>query len=713
MSQLIFRKYGGSYQLRIQDAQDLEKIQVLDEVHWACTSITTDSLNCDDAFISYVDTDKNGRIRPGELKAAQSWLFRILADRSRLVERSDVLRLNDIDMHHDEGQKLRATAEVILNNLNIPNAPEISLDQVRNVQSIMASSANNGDGIIPPEATHDPDLAQFIETVMDTVGSALDACGKPGISEEQLKDFFDEAETYLTWKAKGEIPQKQDTTEVMPWGAETSQAYELVVSLNGKIEQFFTQCAMVMFDERTVAQMQFFRQKELEEIDFTDKSVMEDRLKDWPLALPNPEGILDLEGMINPLYMDRLLVLKENVLRRALESPAKYLTEKEWGKVKSIFLAYRTWLESKQELKVEKLGVDHLRNYLNGSYRERASELIAKDLAVADELNQIHNLEKLILYQRGLIELANNFVSFESLYNPKDRALFEMGTLIIDGRQISFTMKVQDRQGHKKISEHSYMYLLYVEVTGRQSNDIKFEIVAPVTSGSADGLRIGKRGIFFTIDDREWDAEIVDIVINPISPWESVKAPFQQFTNMVKKQIDKFTKLRQDKLESTLSAPSASGIARDLLLGGGLAIAALGSAFAYITKTLSQVNPVSVLVALLGLVAVVLLPSIMIGYAKIRKRDMGLLLEAMGWAVNIRMRLSAGLGQLFTRIPPLPKSARKEKKDAVVQFVKEFGYTSFRSRKKTTIVLITILIALCLIWLLMGFPGLKSLFQYF
>ena len=123
MSQLIFRKYGRSYQLRIQDAQDLEKIQVLDEVHWACTSITTDSLNCDDAFISYVDTDKNGRIRPGELKAAQSWLFRILADRSRLVERSDVLRLNDIDMHHDEGQNLRAAADRKSTRLNSSHIP--------------------------------------------------------------------------------------------------------------------------------------------------------------------------------------------------------------------------------------------------------------------------------------------------------------------------------------------------------------------------------------------------------------------------------------------------------------------------------------------------------------------------------------------------------------------------------------------------------------
>jgi len=39
MSRMIFRNYGGSYQLRIQNAEDLEKIQLLDEVHWAATSI--------------------------------------------------------------------------------------------------------------------------------------------------------------------------------------------------------------------------------------------------------------------------------------------------------------------------------------------------------------------------------------------------------------------------------------------------------------------------------------------------------------------------------------------------------------------------------------------------------------------------------------------------------------------------------------------------
>ncbi|MFH1690996.1 MAG: hypothetical protein ABIC68_00280, partial [Candidatus Omnitrophota bacterium] len=697
------------HQLRIQNAQDLEKIQVLDDAHWAATSVPINSLNCDYAFASYVDTDQNGRIRTDELKVAQAWLFRFLVNRSRLSEGTDALNLSDIDTSHPEGKKLRVAAELILTNLNLPDAKEISLAQVRDVQSIMASAANNGDGIIPPEATTDPDLVQFIVSIMETVGSALDAGGKPGISEEQLKVFFHEAQGYLAWKAKSEIPKGDRTSEVMPWGAETPQAYELVVSLEEKIEQYFTQCAMVRFDERSAAQMQL-RQKELEEIDFTDKSMMEARLKNAPLALPNPKGILELEAMLNPLYIERLFELEEKVLKRALGGSVKQLTEKQWDKVKAIFIPYRAWLEGKQGARVEKLGTDRLRTYLDGSYRHRTRELIAKDLAVADDLNQIHNLEKLIFYQRWLMELANNFVSFANFYTPQRRSLIEAGTLVIDGREMTFTMRVQDRQAHKKIAENSYMYLLYLEVTGRQDKDIKFEIVTAVTSGSAGGLRIGKRGIFFTIDGREWDAEVVDIVENPISPWESVKAPFKQFTGFIRKQIDKFSKSRQAKLEASVAAPSASGITRDLLLGGGIAIAALGSSFAYITKALSQVKPVHILGMLVGLAAFVLLPGMIIGFAKIRKRDMSVLLEASAWAVNVHMRLNATLGRLFTHIPRLPEGARKERRDVVVQFVKEFGYSSLRSRRLAIVVLITILIALGLVLVLITYPGLKPLF---
>jgi len=709
MSQLIFKNYGGSYQLRIQDAQDLEKIKVLDEAHWAATSVPISSLNCDPAFASYVDTDQNGRIRTNEVKEAQVWLFRFLSNRSRLSVGTDTLGLNDIDTSHPEGQKLHKVAKLILTNLNSPGAEKISLTQVRDVQSIMANAANNGDGIIPPEATSDSDLAQFIISVIETIGSTLDASGKAGISQEQLKMFFHETESYLAWKTKGEIPEGQDTTEIMPWGEETPQSYEVMASLEEKIEQYFAQCSMVRLDERTRTQMQL-RQKELDEIDFRDKAMIEARIKDAPLAVLNPKGILDLEASINPVYVEQLFDFKEKVLQRALGGSVKHLTQKQWDEVKNIFTSYRMWLENKQGVKVEKLDVNRLRTYLNGSYRKQVSELIAKDLAVADDLNQMHNLEKLILYQRWLMELANNFVSFSNLYNPQVCSLFEMGTLVIDGRQIAFTMKVQDRQAHKKIAEKSCMYLLYVEVTGRQDKDIKFEIVAAVTSGTAGRLRLGKRGIFFTVDGREWDARIVDIVENPISISESVRAPFQQFASFIRKQVDKFTKSREGKLEKSFTTPSASGMTRDLLLGGGIAIAALGSSFAYVTKALSQVKPTHILVALVGIATIILLPGIIMGFIKIRKRDMSAFLEASGWAVNVHMRLSATLGRLFTHVPSLPKDVRREHRDTVVQFVKEFGSSSLRSKKLSVVVLIILLIMLGLILFLVTFPGLRSLY---
>ena len=149
MSRMTFRNYGGSYQLRIQDAQDLEKIQVLDEVHWAAISIPTNSLNCDKAFTAYVDTDKNGRIRPSELKAAWSWLVQVLADRQRMSEGSDILRLQDIDTHNPEGQKLHAAAELILTNLNMQAKNEmrgLSFNRLNiwavSVKSISASSCS-------------------------------------------------------------------------------------------------------------------------------------------------------------------------------------------------------------------------------------------------------------------------------------------------------------------------------------------------------------------------------------------------------------------------------------------------------------------------------------------------------------------------------------------------------------------------------------------
>jgi len=692
MDRAVFRNYGGNYQLRIETADELEMVQTLDEARWVATSAPVAGLNCDPAFLTYIDTDCNGRIRTDEVKAAQAWLFNLLKYRDRVTAGSDVLRLADIDTSHPEGSALRAAAELILSNLGYDDVHEISLSHVRDLESIMASAAHNGDGVIPPEAAREPDTAEFIEAVIECSGSVTDAGGKAGVTEEHIRQFFEDARAYLQWKAKGEIAGSEaGQTDVMPWGLDTAAAYELVASLDDKLEQYFTQCAIVRFDRRAADQMQF-REAELDELDFGDRQGMEARLRAAPLAVPNPDGVLDLDGALNPLYSTVMADLRSRVLDRALGGPVTKLDRDQWNKVTAVFAEYRSWIESKRGAAVEKLGSHKLAVYLSGPYGERVNELIATDKAVARELEQIHNVEKLILYQRWLMEFVNNFVSFPMLYDPDRISLIEMGTLVIDGRELTFTMKVEDRQGHKTVAQSSFMYLLYVQVTGKEDKSDRFEVVAAVTAGDAAGLRVGKRGIFFTTDGREWDAEVVDIVQNPVSLWEFLKAPFQQVSNFVKKQIERFSKGQQAKLETGLAAPTPTAATRDILLGGSIAIAALGSAFAYVTKALSEVKLYHILYVLLGIGAVAFVPAFILGFMKLRKRDMTAIIEASGWAINLRMKMTRSLGRLFTRRPGLPKGARKESRDLLPQFVQQFRDRSFSARRTALAALIALIV---------------------
>ena len=688
MKKLVFRNYGGSYQLAIRDAGDLEAIGKLDEALWAVTSIPIKALTCDKKFSDYLDTDNNGRIRTDEFKAAQQWLFRILKNYTGISQGSGILNFSDINIDIPEGQKLKAAAERILKNINASNREEITLAQVRNSQSIMASSNKNGDGIITSEGVNDTNLSEFITTVIQAVGSLTDASGKEGISQEQLTAFFQQASAFIEWKKKGEIPQGKETTEIMVWGNKTPQAFSVLSRLENKIDQYFLQCAMVKFDEQAAVQMKL-RQKELDEMDFSNESQMQERLKNAPIAQPHPKGVLDLDGEINSIFVKDLSELQETVLSR-FENSATTLSHEQWNAVKTTFAAYRSWIKTKPVSKIENLDIQKVTAYLDCPYGKQVTELIQKDLAVAQDLQQIGTLEKLILYQHCLLELSNNFVSFSNIYDPSIRSLFEAGTLIIDGRKMTFTMRVQDHQAHKKIATDSLLYLLYAEITNRQDKDLKFEIVAAVTSGTTGRLLIGKRGIFIDRDSKEWDAQITDIVVHPISLIESVKAPFQKIGALIAKQGEKLNQKYQTKIEQTVvSGPSPSSAARDILIGGGLAVAALGSSFAYIADKLSKlkyVNILHALIALIVIVIIILIPNIIMGFIRLRKRNLSIILEAADCAVNAHMRLSTSLGMIFTQEPPLPKGSHKQRKDLIALFAKNLGPA--RSKKKLVLIIV-------------------------
>ncbi len=288
-------------------------------------------------------------------------------------------------------------------------------------------------------------------------------------------------------------------------------------------------------------------------------------------------------------------------------------------------------------------------------------------------LDNIRLTEKLILYQAYLLEFANNFVSFPHLYDATMRAMFEMGTLVMDGRHFSLSVKAKDRAQHTNVAKTSNMYVLYVEVTPGQGAP-KYELAVPVTSGGKGNLCVGKRGLFQDVTGRESDACVVQIIGNPISMREALVSPFQRLGKLVTGKIEAMAGAAEKELDVTASKTveeiqtgAAAGpvrtsgggaLAGGLLMGAGVAVAALGSALAYITKTLASIETPKIIIALIAAMLAVMLPTSIAGFLKLRRRDLSAILEASGWAINARMRLTFSQGRFFTRQPRFPKGAK-------------------------------------------------------
>ena len=89
-------------------------------------------------------------------------------------------------------------------------------------------------------------------------------------------------------------------------------------------------------------------------------------------------------------------------------------------------------------------------------------------------------------------------------------------------------------------------------------------------------------------------------------------------------------------------------------------------------------------IGLLGLILIVSGPSMILAAMKLRKRSIGPILEANGWAINAHAKINIPLGSSLTKLPMLPKNARLANLDP------------FAEKKKGKNIFIAILILLLL-----------------
>lgn len=692
---MIFRNYGGIHQFVVKNAADLAQIDALDPAHWAAMSAPLCDLNADAVFLNHVDTSGHGRIRIAHLIAARDWLFERLSGRSQLATRTETLLLADLQAKNEAGERLLAAAIHLIAQLALPKTDRIALQDVRAFQANYQKTLANGDGVLPPEVLPYPAVAQAARDIMATVGGRADYGGMQGIGVAEVDRFVAEGQKWLDWQVRG----VQDKT-VRPWGDATDEAFALLARLAAKVSAFFWACDLIRQEPR-LQHLPPLTSDEALGLVAQNSQEIQKFLADGPLSPPTADASLPLTGQVNPFYSADLEQLQA-VAFRVFNAETSHLTRKVWHALTDHFAAYAAWLGDKPAEPFDRLGTERVAQIVHGNEVQQIREHAAIDAAAEAEVQQVAQLEKLILYQRWLVELTNNFVNFSAFYDHEHQALIDTGFLVIDGRRLEFCIRVRNREAHKLIAAESLLFLVYVAVTEKDGTEPICELVSPVTSGERGRMRIGKRGLFIDPRGKEWDATIVDIVENPISILEAIKAPFWRLWAFATKKIHELavnhlaetTKppappaaaaapAPATPADATKSAtvapkpvaaiaaaepdkpapkPSGSGM-QGLLVGGGIAFAALGSTLAYVVSALSSVHPINALRAVLAIIAIVAGISAFFGWLKLRRRDMSLLLEANGWAVNVNMKITRRIGLFFTNIPDLPKNTEIEHLD--------------------------------------------------
>ena len=674
-----FARFGRTRHLRIGGADDLAGVLDLDEAHWVATSAPVNTLRSDEAFLKLVDADGCGRIRASELEDAIVWMFDQLRDTSGVTRCSKVVKLDALNVERDEGRRIHDSAQKMLASLNRAKATEINLDEIRLIKARLEGTSVSEAGVALPEAAEEGKVRQFMTDAIATIGGAPHPSGRQGIDGEQLNQFISQARATLDWEAAVRPTDDDGTTRLLPLGDDTAAAFGLLMQLRDKIDQYFAQCEAVAFDEKLAAHLPP-HDADIRQADLSDPHEVEVLVRRAPLAKPRPDRTLGLNDSINRFYAAPLEGLRARVLAPMLGSAVEQLTDSQWKQVKDDFAPYGTWMSAKPSEAVGKLGLEKLESYCDPALADAVRALISRSHETAFQLDNIRLAEKLALYQAHLIELANNYVSFPDLYDPDSLAMFEMGSLIMDGRRFHLAVKVENRSEHARVAQGSGMFVLYVQVAGRDGAPTT-ELSVPVTSGGRGNLAVGKRGVFVDVDGRQSDARVVQIIENPISVVEALVAPFkrigslvsgkiEQITGTAEKQLDLSTQQAMTQMETGVAGGSAAAppdapksaqtrgmLAGGVLAGGGLALAAVGSALTYMGKVVSEHGGI-VLLVVGGAILAVLLPGALLACIKLRRRDLSAILEGSGWAINARMCLTRAQTRQFTQRPAYPAGAR-------------------------------------------------------
>lgn len=665
-----FCRLGGFDQVRIETAEDIRHLSELDQKLWAALSCPVNGLEFDSRTLAMLDSDCDGRVRVQEVLAAVNWTDSVLKKLDTLLAGSSELTLDAIDDNHPEGKQLLASAKQLLAYLGRPESTAVSIDDVVDTDSLLRNSIFNGDGIITVQTTNNDETIKLIEDIMACVGNDTDRSGLPGISQEKVSTFFEAVRLYIEWWKQAEVD-----TAILPFGDNTIAAASVFNLLRTKIDDYFTRCGLAAFDPKAEEPLNP-SVTTYETLASQDLTAASSEVERFPLAHIGAGRALPLKDGINPAWAEAVEQFTELIIVPLFGSAAQQLEADQWRHIKATFSAFDGWQSSKTGGEVEPLGLEKVKEISQGTGRETLEKLIEQDLSIAEQVDSIINVVKLVYFNRDLYRLLNNFVAFHDFYAQGRKAIFQAGTLFMDGRACELCVKVQSIDGHSPLANLSRTYVAYCDCKRRNSSE-QILIAAAFTGGDSDNLMVGRNGVFYDCKGDDWDATIVKIIDHPISVSQAFWAPYKRIARMIGEQIEKFASAK-DKAVDTSASTSIAGVGTKegkaaapfdvgkfagIFAAIGLALGAIGTAIASILGGFLSLPIWKMPLVIAGIILAISGPSMLIAFLKLRQRNLGPILDANGWAVNTKASINIPFGATLTKLAELPKGAERTLRD--------------------------------------------------
>ncbi|MBR1640160.1 MAG: hypothetical protein IJ688_12305 [Treponema sp.] len=702
-----FMQNGGLIQAKITTIDDVLNLRDLDPKMWTALACPVQGLEFSEETLSVLDTDKNGRVRQPEILEAVEYIRKYFSRPEVIMEKGDSIPLDALGSEpFNCGHSPLDSAKSVLEILGKKDATEITLEDLSVNDRLFAPNVFNGDGVLPAECVKEEALASAVKDIIVCTGGSDDISGAKGITRAQCQEFFDNARALKEWREAG----AKDDPKIFFLKDATDSAAKSFMAVKDKINDYYLRCSLINFDSGSKDIMK--TKTDTMFLDENGNLYDIEHLALLPIALCEGGKPLPLDTGINPAWKDAVMAFKENVIKPLFEKDIASLSEANWRKIEELFKPYETWYTAMPENQVSSLGLDRITELLNGDYERKISDLLTEEEDRPPVALASVELKKMLLLRRDFVELLKNFVSFEEFYTLGEKAIFQCGTLYLDGRACDLCVKVLDMAKHGTMAALSQCFLVYCDCTKRGNTDRKMQIAALISNGNTDNIIVGRNGVFFDREGGDWDATIVKIIENPVNIKQAFFSPYKKLLRLIQEKIAKAAADKESSVNGKLAAAVENPKAAGSDAAAGLAVpkkidvgtvAALSVAISGITTLIVGIFtnlfklgwklPFAIVLILL----LISLPSMILAYIKLRQRNIAPILDASGWAINGNTKVSTVLGRTLTHLPHRPTGAYLASKDPFA--AKGFPW------KRTLLVLILLALVICALVLILKNPN--------